>query len=83
MKKAMVYTSTLPANLLQWLDKYAKEKKISKNALIEKALLKMKYEEERDAFREGFKRAAQDPEMLLMAEEGLDDYLDQLKRLGV
>lgn len=30
-----------------------------------------------------FKRAANDPEMLQMAEEGLEDYLEQLHELEV
>lgn len=32
-------------------------------------------------FVDGFKMAAKDPEMLIMAEEEMDDYLDQLDSL--
>lgn len=33
-------------------------------------------------FKESFKRAKKDEEMLLIAEEGLDDFNDQLEKLG-
>lgn len=38
---------------------------------------------DRAKFVEGLKRAAKDPEMLIMAEEGMDDYLNQLDALIV
>jgi len=60
---------------------YAKKKKISKNKVIEIAVKKLLEEEIRNELQRTFTLAANDKELLKMAEWGLGDYLEQLKEL--
>ncbi|MDQ6844156.1 MAG: CopG family transcriptional regulator [Bacteroidota bacterium] len=62
---------------------YAKKKKISKNKVIEIALKKLLEEEIRNELIESFKKIADDPDMIEMAEWGMEDYAEQLKSLGI
>ncbi|MES1218041.1 MAG: CopG family transcriptional regulator [Bacteroidota bacterium] len=81
MAKQYVYTSTLPIELKEDLEVYATRHKVSKNKVIEKALKKFLMEERKKTYAETFKKANNDPEMISMADWGLDDYLQQLKQL--
>ena len=60
---------------------YAKKNNISKNKVIEIALKKLLDEEIRNDLIESFKKIADDPEIIEMAEWGLDDYVKQLKKM--
>ncbi|MBI2634591.1 CopG family transcriptional regulator [Candidatus Peregrinibacteria bacterium] len=64
---------------MHWLDDTAKKRKSTKKQIIVEALVQYKVNAKKAEFTAGFKRAAKDPEMLTMAEEGMDDYLNQLK----
>ncbi len=79
-RKTVTYTSTLPNVVMEEVVEYAKKKKISKNKVIEIALKKLLEEEIKNELRESFKKIADDPEMLEMAEWGMEDYAEQLKR---
>ena len=81
MPKQYVYTSTLPMELKEDLEVYATRHKVSKNKVIEKALKNFLMEERKKIYAETFKKANNDPEMIAMADWGLDDYLKQLKQL--
>ena len=81
MPKQYVYTSTLPMELKEDLEVYATRHKVSKNKVIEKALKNFLMEERKKLYAETFKKANNDPEMIAMADWGLDDYLKQLKQL--
>jgi hypothetical protein len=59
---------------------YAKRKKISKNKVIEIALKRLLQEEIKNDLRESFKKISDDSDMLEIAEWGMDDYGDQLKK---
>ncbi len=77
------FTSSLPDKLLKELADTAKDLKLPKNKLIEKALEYYLDQIKRASYAKSFQRAAKDPEMLLMAEEGLEDYfriLDELEK---
>lgn len=78
-RKTVTYTSTLPNVVMEEVVEYAKKKKISKNKVIEIAVKKLLDEEIRNELKESFKKIADDPEMLEMAEWGLEDYIQQLK----
>lgn len=69
------FTSSLPDNLLKQLAEAAKELKLPKNKIIEKALGIYLEQLDRAAYAKSYKRMANDPDMLLMAEEGMADYL--------
>lgn len=81
MKNTASYTSTLPSELMLQLNEFSEKLKIPKNKLIEVSLKKYFEELKRREFSEGFKRAAQDPEMQEMADEGLADYTQMLDKL--
>ncbi len=73
--KPLNYTSSLPAELLQMLDNYAREFKMPKNRIVEKALLAYFEKLKKAEYAHSFRKAAADEEMVSMAEEGLEDYL--------
>ena len=74
------FTSSLPDEVLAELKKVAKEQNLPKNKIIEESL-KLYFEElERQEYVKGFQRLKDDPEMLQIAEEGMADYFDQLKK---
>ena len=79
--KNITYTSSLPSIVMEEVVEYARKKKVSKNKVIEIALKKLFEEELKKELEETFKIASQDKELLEMAEEGLGEYLEQLKEL--
>jgi ribosomal protein L10 len=81
MPKQYVYTSSLPLELKEELEKYAARHNVSKNKVIEKALKKYLEEDRKKLYADSFKKANNDPEMISMADWGLEDYLQQLKNL--
>lgn len=78
-KKYVTYTSTLPIEVMESITEFAKQKKLSKNKIIESALKSFLEEEKRKDYEEGFKRVAQDTEMNEIAEEGMGGYAAQIK----
>jgi predicted transcriptional regulator len=74
MKKTKTFTSTIDPDILAWVDENAKAKKTTRRAILEEAIRNYKQEIERSALREGLKRAAEDPDMVELAEWGMDDY---------
>jgi ABC-type branched-subunit amino acid transport system substrate-binding protein len=80
-RKTVTYTSTLPNVVMEEMVEYAKKKKISKNKVIEIAVKKLLDEEIKNELRQTFKIALIDKELESMAEEGLSDYLLELKQL--
>ncbi len=75
------FTSSLPDELLDTLAKMARELKMPKNKLIEKALQHYFEQIEKTQYANSFKRAANDPEMLELAEEGIEDWFRILEEL--
>lgn len=73
--KAVQYTSSISAELMKLLDGYAGRFKIPKNRIIEDALRAHFEKLKATEYTKSFKRAADDKEVISMAEEGLEDYL--------
>jgi predicted transcriptional regulator len=73
--KAMNYTSSLPEELIEMLDTYARKFKMPKNRIMEQALRAYFEKLKKAEYAHSFRRAASDEEQVLMAEEGLEDYL--------
>ena len=73
------FTSSLPDDLLKRLADASSKMKLPKNKLIEKALDIYLEQLDRAAYLKSFKRMAKDEDMILMAEEGMADYLQQLQ----
>jgi metal-responsive CopG/Arc/MetJ family transcriptional regulator len=76
-----VFTSTLPDNLLELLDKKAKELSLPKNKLIEKALKIYLDQLNKAEYRKSYQKMSKDADLLQIAEEGMADYMKQLDKL--
>jgi predicted transcriptional regulator len=72
------FTSSLPDDLLKDLAKTAKELKMPKNKIIEKALELYLDEIQKAKYAKSYKRAAKNKDMMAMAEEGMGDYYKML-----
>ncbi|PZX53348.1 ribbon-helix-helix domain-containing protein [Algoriphagus chordae] len=73
------YTSTLPDDLLQRLADYAKKLSLPKNKLVENALNLYLDHLKRAEYVKSYSKAAQDDDILMVAEEGMRDYLKQIE----
>ena len=73
------FTSALPDDLLKQLSEKASKLSVPKNKLIEKALRLYLEHLEKAEYIKSFSSAAQDKDILAIAEEGLADYLKQLE----
>jgi predicted transcriptional regulator len=74
------FTSSLPDDLLQLLAEKAKELSVPKNTLIEKALRIYLEQLNRAAYVKSYKQMASDTDTIMLAEEGMADYLTQFYR---
>lgn len=73
------FTSSLPDELLENLSQMAKQLKMPKNRIIEKALQLYLDELKKAQYIKSFKRASQDKEVMAMAEEGMAEYFRMLE----
>jgi predicted transcriptional regulator len=81
MKKQITYTSTLPDDLISRVNEYAEKYKVTKNKVIEEALRKFLFEARRKEFQAGFKKLANDPEILELAETGIEEWGEMLDKM--
>lgn len=72
------FTSSLPDDLLKRLATVAKQLNLPKNRLIEKALEIYLEQIDRAAYLKSYKAMSKDVNMLLMAEEGMAEYLKSI-----
>jgi hypothetical protein len=72
------FTSTLPDDLLQLLSEKANDLSLPKNKLIENALRLYLTHLEKAEYIRSYKQA--DNDILKVAEEGMEDYLNQLPK---
>ncbi len=73
------FTSSLPDDLLRLLADHANKLSVPKNALIEKALRIYLDQLTRAEYIQSYKRAAQDEDVMKIAEEGMQDYFRQIE----
>jgi hypothetical protein len=73
------FTSNLPEELLSKLGEKAKALSVPKNRLIEIALRLYLEHLEKAEYITSYKDAGQDADILAIAEEGMAEYLRQLK----
>lgn len=73
------FTSSLPDDILHQLEQAAKELKVPKNRLIEKALRIYLDQLNKAAYIKSYKKLAEDTDLVQLAEEGMTDYLNQLQ----
>jgi predicted transcriptional regulator len=74
------FTSTLSDNLLNQLAEKAKALSVPKNKLIETALRLYLEHLEKAEYVKSYKLASEDKDTLLLAEEGMEEYLKQLEK---
>lgn len=76
------FTSTLPDDILQQLSVKAKKLSIPKNKIIERALSIYLDQLNKAEYIQSYKRAANDDDddILSIAEEGMEDYFNQLEK---
>jgi len=74
------FTSSLPQPLLQLLERKAKELKMPKNKLIERALSVYLDQLNKAAYAQSYQRMAEDEDLITIAEEGMGEYLSQLEK---
>jgi predicted transcriptional regulator len=72
------FTSSLPDKLLQELSEAAEKLALPKNKIIEKALSVYLNQLKRIEYIRSYQGAAQDKDMLALAEEGMAEYLKQI-----
>ena len=72
------FTSSLPDDLLLRLNEISSKLKVPKNKLIQDALSYYLKELERRMYIISYKKLANDPDILDIAEEGMEDYVRQL-----
>lgn len=72
------FTSSLPDDLLKRLGEAAQKLNLPKNKLIEKALEIYLDQLTRAEYVKSYKEASQDVSTMMVAEEGMNEYLTQL-----
>jgi predicted transcriptional regulator len=75
----ITFTSTLPDDLLEQLNKSAKKMSLPKNKLIEKALRIFLDQLNRAEYVKSYKEAGSDVDLMSIAEEGMQSYFTQLE----
>jgi len=72
------FTSSLPDHLLQELNLQAKRLSVPKNKIIEKALKVYLNQIKRVEYIKSYQQQNKDEDILAIAEEGMEEYLNQL-----
>jgi len=75
----ITFTSTLPDDLLEQLNKSAQKLSLPKNKLIEKALRIFLDQLNRAEYVKSYKEAGSDVDLMSIAEEGMQSYFTQLE----
>ncbi len=73
------FTSSLPDQLLNQLTDKATKLAVPKNKILERALVLYLEHLERLEYIQSYRKAGQDDEIMMIAEEGMADYLKQIE----
>ncbi len=73
------FTSSLPDDLLQQLADYADKIGVAKNKIIEKALRIYLDQMNRAEYAKSYRKAGQDADIMMVAEEGMEAYIRQIE----
>ncbi len=74
------FTSTLPDEILKQLSEQAKKLSLPKNKIIERALSIYLDQLKKAEYIRSYRQGASDADILSMAEEGMEDYFEQLEK---
>lgn len=72
------FTSSLPDELIQKLNKVAQKLSLPKNKIIEKALTLYLEQISKAEYTKSYKQMNDDEDILQIAEEGMQDYYKQI-----
>lgn len=72
------FTSSLPEDILEKLAEKSRQLATPKNKIIERALRIYIDQIERAEYIKSYKQAAGDQDLMMIAEEGMADYLSQV-----
>lgn len=75
------YSSTLPFELMEQVNEYARKLNIPKNQLIERSIRHYLRKIKQAEYIQSFQRAAKDEEQMELAEAGLEEFLEQVEQL--
>lgn len=75
----VTFTSTLPEDIFKKLNETSGKLSVPKNKIIVKALRIYLDQLTRAEYVKSYKQAADDHDILSLAEEGMEDYLKQLE----
>ena len=78
MKTTTTFTSTIAPEIIKWVDEVAKAKKLTRRSVLEDAVKRYRHELTRQYLKEGFQRAANDPDIIELTEWGMGDYARML-----
>lgn len=79
--KSITFTNNLSSELMEWMEEYSVNEKLTRRAILERALNELRKSVRQKEYAESFKKASLDTEMKSITEEGMGDYLKQLIRL--
>lgn len=79
--KHATFTNNISSDLMRWMEKYSIGQKITRRAVLEKALTEFRKSVRRKEYADSFKKASLDADIKNMAEDGLGDYFKQLAYL--
>jgi len=76
--KSITFTNNLSSELMEWMESYSIRQKVTRRAVLEKALNDLRKTERQNEYAHSFRRASSDLEIKNMAEDGMGDYFKQL-----
>ena len=76
--KSVIFTNNISSDLMQWMKKYSASRRLTRRAVLEKALTEFRKSARRKEYEDSFKKASSDSDIKKMAEDGLGDYFQQL-----
>ena len=79
--KHITFTNNISSDLMRWMEKYSIGQKITRRAVLEKALTEFRKSVRRKEYADSFKKQSLDADIKNMAEDGLGDYFKQLAYL--
>ncbi len=80
MSKSYVFANNIPLELIEKIEQYATKHGIPEHMVLEKALSLFFHEEKKKAFADGLKKYGHDPENKEVAEWGMAEYAEQIKK---
>jgi len=79
--KSITFTNNLSSELMEWMEDYSTRQKLTRRAILEKALNDFRKSVRQNEYANSFKKASQDLEIKNMAEDGMGDYFKELINL--